>query len=328
MRIAVFGAGALGGYFGGRLAQAGADVHLIARGAHLAALRERGLSVRSVFGDFHVEARATDDPGEIGPVDLVLFSVKSYDTQAAAARLAPLLRPAAADRYATGVVSFQNGIDNEEKIAAAVGWEHVVGGVGYIFATVAEPGVIEHIGGPANLVFGEFGGQRTQRVEELLALCRRAGVTAEIANDIRVALWSKYAFLCALAGMTAALRLPIGEIRADPAARAMLRAIIEEGWHVARAERVALPEDYVERQMGFVDSLVPEGFSSLHHDLVTGHRMELDALHGELLRRAARAVVDVPATRSVYAILSPWATRNSPPPGPSPGMTLPGGQSP
>jgi 2-dehydropantoate 2-reductase len=317
MRIAVFGAGGLGGYFGARFAQAGAEVHLIARGAHLAAVRSTGLTVRSVLGDFHVTLPATDDPAEIGPVDVVLFAVKSYDTEEAARHLAPLLRAGPPGTSATAVVSFQNGIDNEEKLAAAIGWEHVVGGVCYVFSAIAEPGVISHTGGPTSLIFGEFSGQRTRRVERLLDLCRQAGVRAEIADDIRVALWSKYAFLCALAGMTAAVRLPIGEIRADPAARATFGAIVEEGWRLAGAEGVPLAADFVDRQMAFVDGLEAEGFSSLHHDLVTGHRMELEPLHGELVRRAERAGMDVPASRAVYAILSPWARRNS---GPSAGQ--------
>lgn len=314
MRICVFGAGGLGGYFGARLARAGADVHLIARGAHLAALRASGLTVRSVLGDFRVELPATDDPQAVGPVDIVLFTVKSYDTEQAATQLAPLLRTTKPDRPATGVISFQNGIDNEEKIADAVGWEHVVGGVSYIFAKLSEPGVISHTGGPSNLIFGEFNGERTRRVEDFLDQCRRADIKAEIATDIRIALWSKYAFLCAMAGMTSAIRLPVGEIRSDPQARDFLRTLIEEGWRLARAEGAGLPDDFVDRQMSFVDGLEAGGFSSLHHDLTTGHRMELEALHGELVRRAERARIDVPATRAVYAMLSPWARRNWPSP--------------
>jgi len=316
MRIAVFGAGGLGGYFGGRLALAGADVQLIARGAHLAALRARGLAVRSVLGDFEVRLPATDDATDVGPVDFVFFTVKSYDTDQAAQRLAPLLRPAGSNPYATAVVSFQNGIDNEERIAAVIGGEHVVGGVSYVFASIAEPGVISHTGGPSSLIFGEFSGERSERVEALLELCRRADVKADIADDIRVVLWTKYAFLCGLSGMTAAVRLPVGEIRADAAAREMLRAMIDEGWRVARAQGVPLADDFVVRQMDFFDGIEAGGFSSLHHDLQTGHRMELEALHGELLRQAQLSGVDVPATRAVHAILSPWARRNSMPSGP------------
>lgn len=311
MRICVFGAGGLGGYFGGRLAQAGVDVTLIARGAHLAALRAGGLRVRSVTGDFETRVAATDDPAQVGPVDVVLFTVKSYDTDEAARSLRPMLRQADGRLPPTAVVSLQNGVDNEERIAAVIGRQHVVGGVAYILTSIAEPGVINHVGGPTSLVFGELDGTRSERVEQLLETCRQAGIKAEVADDIRGALWSKYAFLCALAGMTAAVRLPIGEIRADPAARTFFRQLIDDGWRVARAEDVALPDDYVERQMTLVETIEPGGYSSLYHDLVTGHRMELDALHGELLRRAVKAGVEVPATRAVHAILSPWAARNA-----------------
>jgi 2-dehydropantoate 2-reductase len=311
VRIAVFGAGALGAYFGARLAHGGAEVSLVARGRHLAALRERGIRVRSVLGDFEVRLPASDDGAAIGPVDVVLFTVKSYDTDAAAARLGPLLRPAARAQEATAVISFQNGIDNEERIAAAIGWEHVVGGVSYVFVNVPEPGVIEHVGGPTSLIFGEFGGAHSGRVVAFLEACHRAGVAAEIADDIRTTLWSKYAFLCSIAGMTAAVRLPIGVIRKDGAARGLLEAVIAEGWRVARAEGVRLPDDYVERQMAFVDALAPDGYASLYHDLVAGRRIELEALHGELVRRAERVGVDVPAARAILAILSPWARRNA-----------------
>jgi 2-dehydropantoate 2-reductase len=281
MRICVFGAGGLGGYFGGRLAAAGNEVTLIARGAHLAALRDSGLRVRSVMGDFEARVAATDDPATVGAVDVVLFTVKSYDTDEAARSLRPMLRRADGRLPATAVVSLQNGVDNEERIAAASGHEHVVGGVAYILTSIAEPGVVHHVGGPASLVFGELDGRRSARVEQLLETCRQAGIKAEVADDIRVALWTKYAFLCALAGMTDAVRLPIGEIRTNPAASEMLSQLIEEGWRVARAEGVALPDDYVERQMAFVEAIEAGGYSSLYHDLVTGHRMELEALHGE-----------------------------------------------
>src|SRR5215472_460380 len=157
MRVAVYGAGGVGGYFGGRLAQAGADVHFIARGAHLRALREHGLRVRSVTGDFAVRAAATDDPADVGPCDFVLFCVKTFDTDAAASRLGPLL---GAD---TAVVSLQNGVENEEKLARAVGDGHVMGGAAFIFAHVAGPGVIAHTGGPATITFGELDGHTSQR---------------------------------------------------------------------------------------------------------------------------------------------------------------------
>ena len=177
-RIAVYGAGGVGGYFGARLAQAGAEVHFLARGAHLQALREHGLKVRSVKGDFQVRVQATDDPADIGPCDFVLFCVKTFDTDAAAARLGPLLGDG------TAVVSLQNGVENEEKLARAVGEEHVMGGAAFIFAGIAEPGVIVHSGGPASITFGELDGRATQRARCLLAWCERAGFQAELSASI------------------------------------------------------------------------------------------------------------------------------------------------
>jgi 2-dehydropantoate 2-reductase len=304
MKIAVYGAGGVGGYYGGKLAQAGHDVHLIARGAHLAALRADGLRVRSVRGDFDVHLPATDDPAEIGPCDVVLFCVKSYDTLEAAGHLAPMLGGS------TGVVSLQNGVDNETSIASIVGWHHVVGGASFIFATIAEPGVIEHTGGPSSLSFGEWDGTRSERVSAFAAACTSAGIPTEVPDDIQVVLWSKYAFICAQAGMTATTRLPIGEIRSDPSALAMLRALVEEVAAVGRAEGVALPDTIVDFHLRSVLALPPDGRSSLYHDLVTGHRMELEALHGTLVRLADKHGIAAPAARAVYAILSPWAARH------------------
>src|SRR5215469_14428374 len=172
VRIAVYGAGGVGGYFGGRLAQAGAEVHFIARGAHLQALRERGLKVRSVKGDFEVQAPATDDPADVGSCDFVLFCVKTFDTEAAAARLGPLVGEG------TAVVSLQNGVESEEQLARAVGADHVMGGAAFIFAEIAEPGVIAHTGGPASITFGELDGRASERAKRLLARCQQAGVQA------------------------------------------------------------------------------------------------------------------------------------------------------
>lgn len=303
-RIAVFGAGALGAYFGSRLARAeAAEVHLIARGDQLAALRAQGLTVHSVDGDYRVEMTASDDPAGIGPVDFVFFTVKSYDTQDAAQRLAPLL---GAD---TAVISFQNGIDNEDKLAAVIEADHVMGGTAYVLASLEGPGVVRHAGGPGRLVFGELDGRRSERGERLLAACEQAGIPAALSEDIRAELWSKYAFILAQAGMTAAVRLPIGEIRSSKAAWAMFAAIVDEAWQVGKAEGVNLPDDLVARHLAFAQALIPEGYSSLYHDLTAGRRMELHALHGELLRRAEKHNLATPACQAIFAILEPWALR-------------------
>lgn len=301
MRIAVLGAGGVGGYFGGRLARAGADVHLIARGDHLRALREHGLRVHSVRGDFEVSLPATDATVEIGPCDVVLFCVKSYDTEAAADRLPPLLHEK------TAVISLQNGIDNEETIAAAVGSGHVVGGAAFIFASVAEPGVIVDAGGPGSIVFGELDGKRSERGERFLALCEDAEIPAELVPDIRARLWDKFAFICAQAGMTACTRLPIGEIRATPETWEMFRRIVGEVAELAAAEEIHLSDDEVDRITSFAQALEPTGFSSLYHDLVEGRPLELEALHGFVVRRSRQHGLQTPMTEAVYALLRPHA---------------------
>jgi 2-dehydropantoate 2-reductase len=304
MRIAVYGTGGIGGYFGGRLAQAGADVHFIARGAHLRALRERGLRVRSVKGDFEVQAPATDDPADIGACDFVLFCVKAFDTDAAAARLGPLVGDG------TAVLSLQNGVENEEKLARAVGEGHVMGGAAFIFAEIAEPGVITHTGGPASITFGELDGRASQRAQRLLACCERAGFEAELSADIKTVLWAKLAFICAQAGMTAAVRLPIGDIRTADAAWAAFRRLVAEVCAVAEADGSPVPRSAQERAVALAEGLEPGGFSSLHDDLVAGRRMELEALHGFVVRRAAKHGLAVPTSETVHAILQPWAIRN------------------
>ncbi len=300
MKIGVVGAGGVGGYYGARLALAGAEVGLIARGDHLAAIRERGIRVRADDGDFTVRVAASDDPAEIGPCDAVLFCVKSYDTDQAAALLGPLLKPE------TGVVSFQNGVDNEEKIAARIGPGHVIGGVSFILAHIAEPGVVKQVGSVRRVIFGELDGSRTERVERLLAEFRKAEIDSDLADDIRVVLWDKFAILCALAGLTAVTRLPIDQLLAVPETRKLFREMVREVSIVARAEGVELADDIVDQKTAFAEALGPDSFSSLHHDLVTGHRLELDALHGELTRRAARHGIHVPVSEMIYSLLRPW----------------------
>ena len=304
MKIAVFGAGGVGGYFGGRLAVAGTDVHLIARGAHLEALRRRGLRVRSVLGDFETSVPATDDPGAVGAADAVLFCVKSFDTDEAAARLEPLLGPE------TIVISLQNGIDNAERIGAAVGADRVLGGAALVFAELVEPGVIEHRGGPSTILFGELDGRPTERAERLLAVCRAAGIAERVEPDIRARLWEKFAFICAQAGMTATTRLPIGDIRASPPAWSMFRQLVAEVAALAAAEGVSLGEDVVDRLVSFAEALEPSARSSLHDDLVAGRRLELEALHGTAVKRASERGLELPACEAVLAVLDPWASRN------------------
>lgn len=305
MKIGVIGAGGVGGYFGARLAQTGNEVGLVARGDHLRAIREHGLRIRSVLGDAAVGVVASDDPRDIGPCDVVLFCVKSYDTVAAAALLPALLGSGGA------VLSLQNGVDNEEILAEVWGADRVIGGAAYIFSTVAEPGVIEHTGGPARLVFGELDGQPSQRTERLLQACQNSGIESEVASNIRAVLWTKFAFICATAGLTAATRLALGDIRDTPASWDMFARVIDEVVELGRREGIPLGSDVTAQLMGLAAGLEPHSYSSLHHDLVTGHRMELEALHGTVVARAKRLNLAVPSCEAINAILQPWARRNA-----------------
>ena len=307
MRVAVLGAGTVGAYYGSRLAEGGAEVSLIARGRHLDALRRDGLTIVEPERTTTHRFVATDDPADIGTVDLVLFCVKSYDTDAAAGQMDPLL----ASR--TAVLSLQNGIDNEDRIAAVVGPELVIGGAAYILGAIREPGVVD-AAGPRRIVIGELRpGPPTPRILAIAEVGERAGLRVDAVDDVRVAKWEKYTLLVAFSAMTAAIRLPIGAIRDSPAAAAMLRTIMTEVWTVGRASGVPLADDLVERQMGLLLSQAADATTSLYHDLVSGHRMELEALQGAAIRLGAEAGVPMPAIEAAYAILQPWAIRNEQP---------------
>jgi 2-dehydropantoate 2-reductase len=210
----------------------------------------------------------------------------------------------------TAVVSLQNGVENEEKLARVVGEEHVMGGAAFIFAGIAEPGVIVHSGGPASITFGELDGRATQRARRLLALCEQAGFQAEVSASISTVLWAKLAFICAQAGMTAAVRLPIGEIRTADVAWAAFKRLAAEVCAVAEADGSPVPQAAQDNALALAQAIEPGSFSSLYDDLVAGRRMELEALHGFVVRRAAQHGLAVPMSEAVYAILQPWAIRN------------------
>ena len=307
LRVAVLGAGAVGAFYGSRLAAGGADVSLIARGPHLEALRVNGLTCVEPERTSTFRLLATDDPDEVGPVDVVLCCVKSYDTEDAASRLRPLLHET------TGVLSLQNGIDNEDKIAAAVGQEHVIGGAAYILGAIRAPGVVD-AAGPRRIVIGELGGGApSDRVRAIVEVGARGGLAVDAVGDVRIAKWEKYTLLVAFSAMTATVRLPIGDIRDSPAATAMLGAIMTEVWSVGRASGVPLADDLVERQMRLLLSQAEGSTTSLYHDLVTGHRMEVEALQGAAMRLGRTHGVPTPNIDAAYAILQPWALRNERP---------------
>lgn len=299
MKIAVMGSGGVGGYFGGRLAQAGCDVAFIARGAHLAAMRESGLVIESRLGEAHLpKVHVTDDPRDIGPVDLVLFSVKLVDTEAAARSIAPLFGPN------TGIVSFQNGVRKDDILRRVFGEAAVMGGVGYIATAVGRPGVIKHTGSMQKLVFGEYDGKRSPRAEALFIACKKAGIDAVLSDDIRREIWEKFVFLVGLSGTTTVIRLPIGPIRENPHARRFLFDIMREAVAVGRTHGVALAEDYADNRLAFCDGLPVDMTSSMHHDLQRGKPLEVMWLAGAVVELGEAAGIPTPANRAVCGALA------------------------
>ena len=299
MRIVIMGAGGLGSYFGARLAAAGNDVAFIARGAHLTAIREHGLRVESALGNLHLrDVVATDDPGTLSPADVVMIAVKLWDTEAAAEAVRPLVRPG------TAVVSFQNGVSKDDVLTSILGREAVIGGVGQIGVVIASPGVIRHTGTMAKLIFGELDNTRSSRVEALLDACTAAGIDAEIAENINLAIWQKFAFLVPMSACTASMRSTIGAIRANPQARAFLVDVTREVVAVGRALGVNLADDFVEQRMAFVETLPPQMTASMQGDLARGNRLELPWLSGAVVELGKRTGVPTPLNRAVADILA------------------------
>src|SRR5712692_3159391 len=301
MRIVVVGTGGTGGYFGGLLARAGEGVSFLARGTQLEALRAQGLTVKSrLAGTFALPVHATSDPQEIGAVDLVLFSVKTYDTRAASLGLHLLMGPE------TVVLPIQNGIDAAEQLGWQVGMQHLVGGVAYVTSQIESPGVIAQTAGPGRIELGELaGGQsdRTRRVEQVL---RHAGIEAELPPDIREALWEKFLFICAFSGVTAFTRLPLGQVFAYPETDELLIAVMREGEALAQAHGIALPYGIVERSYATLQALEPEAMGSMAFDLLAGRRLELEALNGTMVRLGQEHGMSLPFNYAIYAALKPY----------------------
>lgn len=301
MRIAVMGTGGVGGFFGAKLALAGNDVTFIARGRHLAAIRESGLRVESGTGSLHVaNARVTDDPESVPPVDVVVFCVKLWDVEAAALQVLPLV--------STGGVAipFQNGLDSPEILQRVLGPQRVLGGVAYIAATIREPGVIAHTGTMARLRVGAFPGGAAARAAAFADVGRAAGIDIEVSPDIRRALWEKFGFLCALSGCTCLARQPLGVIRTDPDLRATFETAVREAWAVGRAANVPLADDYVAQQMRALDGLPAEMKASMLHDLAAGRRLEAPWLSGAVVRLAKEAGLPAPVSGVLYAAVKPY----------------------
>ncbi len=301
MKIAVMGAGALGGYFGGRLSAAGHDVTLIARGAHLAAIRERGLKILSPRGDLHVPSiKATNDPREVGPVDVIMFMLKNYDVESGGQAIAPMLGPD------TMVVTCQNGVSAHNRLGAIIGADHVVPGVARIPADVPEPGVINHSAMWDALSFGELDGRVTPRTEAFRDAILKAGATAVIPDNILHDLWTKFISQAMLASFTTLTRLDIGPLRSNPESRALFLAGMEETNLVGKAMVPDLPEGIVERTWQTVGTLPDTMHASMLDDLNAGKRLEVDYLSGDVVRLGREHGVPTPIHAVFLAALQPF----------------------
>ncbi len=304
MRIAVFGAGGAGGYFGARLARAGNDVVWIARGAQLEALRTRGLRVESIDGDFTLGPQnAAEDPARFAPVDVVLLGVKAWQVTDAARAMRPLVGPA------TCVVPLQNGVEAADELRAVLGDGPVLGGIAKIFCFLVEPGHLRRPGGPAAIVVGELDNRRSDRVRRLAECLRDAGLGAELPADIHVALWEKFLFVASAGGLGAVARAPIGILRSVPETRVMLEAAMGEIRAVGRARGVGLADDVVKQTMAFVDTLPPGGTASLQRDLAAGRPSELEWWSGAVARLGAQAGVPTPTHTYIYRSMLPTELR-------------------
>jgi 2-dehydropantoate 2-reductase len=300
MRIAAMAAGAVGAYFGARLGAAGHDVAFIARGANLAALRQNGLKVDSVLGDVHLNpVNATDDPAQIGPVDVVLFAVKLWDTERAAEQARPLVGPA------TRIVTLQNGIDSVERMRPILG-DAVVGGAAYIATVIAEPGRISHTSQFARMRIGRSDGRADPALDAFVKAAQDAGIDVAVPASIDVERWEKFVFLVAMSALTAATRQPIGRIIADPDTYAWFAEVMREVAALARAKGVALADDFVDGRLRFVKT-VPAGMkASMAHDLERGNRLELDWLSGKVVALGRELGVPTPANEAAYRALKLW----------------------
>jgi len=301
MRIAVVGAGGVGGAFGAALAKAGADVTFIARGAHLAAMKSKGLRIEGGRGETHlVPTQATDDPGSVGPVDYVLFCVKLWDVESAGQHIKPLVGPN------TAVIPLQNGIDAPERLIPIVGQRAVMGGVAQISASIVEPGVVRQVGTFMRLLFGELDGAKSARGEALYALCKKAGFDVTLSDQIVTELWMKFILLATNASLIALVRQPIGKVRDDPDMKPQFVAAYNEVIAVGRARGVKLPADALDRMLAFNTGAPPTMKPSMALDLERGNRIELPWLGGKVVELGRQLGVPTPTHSLMYAALKPY----------------------
>lgn len=302
MRFAIFGTGGVGGYFGGRLAQAGHDVTFIARGKHLAAIKENGLRVESILGDFIVKpAQATDNPGQIGQVDTVLVAVKAWDVPSAAEAVKTMMGEN------TLVIPLENGVDAPEQLSTVLGREHVLGGLCRISAFIGAPGVIKHVGVPPYIAFSELDNKKSERVLQLVDIfANLTGVSAEIPDDIHKAMWEKFVFIAAVSGVGSVTRQSIGKFRTVPETRAMLKSALQEVVSVGRASGVVLDENTAGRILTTIIDNAAEGtIASMQKDIMEGRRSELEAQNGTVVRMGHELGIPTPVNEFIYASLLP-----------------------
>lgn len=300
MKIAIMGTGGVGGYYGGLLAQQGHAVTFIARGSHLQAIQSDGLQVKSLHGDFLVKpANAASDLTRLGPVDLVLFCTKTYDTEQAAQKIVPVVGPD------TTVLSMQNGVDAAERIGAVVGMQHMIGGATWISSAVESPGVIKQVSQFRRVVMGELDGKFTPRLRSIHQALEETGITAEISENILKVLWTKFVFISAASSLGSLTRLPMGDYRSVPETRAMLTRLMGEVEAVARAHGVALDENVVQQSLAFMDNASPHIKASMQLDVDSGRRSEIESMVGVIGRKGREVGVTTPVADFVYATLLP-----------------------
>ncbi len=305
MKIVMMGSGGVGGYFGARLAAGGADVHFVARGAHLDAMRSQGLTIDGGPSPLHLShVQATNDPSSIGTADFVLIGVKLWDTADAIEQIKPIVGPQ------TTVISFQNGVLKDRYLIDAFGAPRIMGGVGYVATTIDRPGVIRQTGPMQRLLFGELDGKSSERGQRLLDACLKGGIAAQLSPDIRREIWQKYVFLVGLSGTTTTIRKPIGPIRENPQTRAFLLDVMREVVAVARAQGIDLPSDYAEQRLVLADDVAYDMTSSMHHDLERGNRLEVRWLSGGVVELGAAVNVPTPLNRAIADILALHAAGN------------------
>lgn len=307
MRIAVMGTGGMGGYYGGCLASAGQDVSFVARGRHLEAIRAKGLRVIGPRGDLEISpAKATDDPAEIGPVDVVLFGVKLYDAETAAAAIKPMIGPD------TMVISLMNGVDGPERIEAVVGPGHALGAAAYASAKIDEPGVISYRSDMSRLVFGELDGSISQRALQFKEACDQANFDVELSTDIQKTLWEKFVLLATNAALTTITRQPAAGVYGEPELKALAVDLMKEVVAVANAKGIKVGDDVIERSIALTETFPPNMYASMYHDLAAGKPLEVGSFSGLITRLGRELGIPTPCHRTIYACLKPYENGASP----------------